>query len=127
MAVYTAPTMSFIDTYINAARDNTTRADQRRKDWFEGLTNLGKAGVDSYKFQKRKEILDRAEKLDRREKEIMAELERLKGERDSEAQGNIQAIMQNTDWRGIPDPYKPEADEFEAPRGVVGIYRKELL
>lgn len=127
MAVYTAPTMSFIDTYINAARDNTTRADQRRKDWFEGLTNLGKAGVDSYKFQKRKEILDRADELDRREKEILAEIERLKGERDSEAQGNIQAIMQNTDWRGIPYPYKPEADGFESPRGVVGIYRKELL
>lgn len=78
MAVYTAPTMSFIDTYINAARDNTTRADQRRKDWFEGMNNLVKGGVDSYKFQKRKEILDRADELDRREKEILAEIERLK-------------------------------------------------
>ena len=77
MAVYTAPTMSFIDTYINAARDNSDRADRRRKDWFEGLTNLGKAGVDSYKFQKRKEILDRAAVLERR-KEILAEIERLK-------------------------------------------------
>lgn len=126
MPIYTAPSMSFIDTYINAAKDRTDRMDNHRKEWFEGIGNLAKGGVDAYKWQQRKDILDKADALDKREKEILTELARLKGERINDPKDNIGAIMQNTNWRGIPFPYKPEADEFVPPKGI-GIYKKELL
>lgn len=126
MGVYTAPSVSFIDTYINTAKDRDSRTDARKSQWFDGILSGVKGGVDAYKWQQRKNILDRAGELDRREKEILAELARLKGERINDPKDNIGAIMQNTNWRGIPFPYKPEAEEFVTPKGI-GIYKKELL
>ena len=121
MGVYTAPSVSFIDTYINTAKDRDSRTDARKSQWFDGILSGVKGGVDAYKWQQRKNILDKAGELDRREKEIIEELDKLKGERDREAQSNMSAIMSETNWKGVP--FK----RSEMAQPGIGIYRKELL
>lgn len=128
MPVYTAPNMSFLDSYVNAAKYRDERTDKRNQQMMEGVTNLVKGGAEAYKWQQRKNILGKADELDRREKEILAEIERLKAERDTEAKDNMSAIMQGTGWKGTPFPYNPpKEDDFVAPKVGVGIFRKELL
>ena len=126
MAVYNAPSFSFIDAFSQAAKYSDDKTDARKKDWMEGFGAGIKGGVDAYKWQQRKNVLSKADALDKREKEILTEIARLKGEQINDPKDNIGAIMQNTNWRGIPFPYKPEADEFVPPKGI-GIYKKELL
>lgn len=121
MAVYTAPTMSFIDTYINSAKDADSRTDAKKSQWLDGILNGVKGGVDAYKWQQRKNIVSKAEELDRREKEILEELDRLKSERNADAQSNMGAIMQESNWKGVP------FRRSEMAQPGIGIYRKELL
>lgn len=123
MSVYTAPSMSFIDTYLNAANHMDDRRDASNKALLEGTANLVKGGAEAYKWQQRKNIVDEAAELDAKEKELVAEIERLKNERNDEASDNMAAIMKASGWKGTPYPYQ---DTFTPPTGV-GIYKKELL
>ena len=128
MPVYTAPNMSFLDSYVNAAKYRDERTDKKNQQLMEGVTNLVKGGAEAYKWQQRKNILDKAGELDRREKEILEELNRLKGERVLDTRDNMAAIMQSTGWKGTPFPYNPpKEDDFNAPKVGVGIFKKELL
>ncbi len=127
MPIYTAPNMNFIDSYVNAAKYRDERRDKSNQQMMEGVVNLVKGGADAYKWQERKNILNKADELDKREKEILAEIEKLKAERDTEAKDNMSAIMAGTGWKGTPYPYAPKADEFVAPKVGVGIFKKELL
>lgn len=119
--------MNFIDSYVNAAKYRDERRDKSNQQMMEGILNLVKGGADAYKWQERKNILNKADELDKREKEILAELEKLKAERDTEAKDNMSAIMAGTGWKGTPYPYAPQSDEFVAPKVGVGIFKKELL
>lgn len=125
-SIYTAPSMSFIDTYINGAKELDRKRDESNKRMLEGMGNIVKGGVDAYKWQQRKDILDKAAQLDDEEKQIMAELNKLKSERDSDAKSNMSAIMAKSNWAGVPFPYKENEDEFVPPTGI-GIYKKEYL
>ena len=124
--IYTAPSMSFIDSYVNAARHRDQRSDEDARKFMEGFGNLARGGVEAYKWQVRKNIADEAEQLARREEEIMAELERLRSEGSAAASSNMEAITRSTGWKGVPYPY-PGDEGFEAPRMGLGVFRKELL
>lgn len=137
MAIYTAPSMSFIDTYINSANKLDERRDKSNQALLEGTANLVKGGAEAYKWQQRKNIADEADELDKREKEILAELADLKANRRIDTQNNMSAILDNSYWKGLPYPYAPKAewqgipykfdpkaDEFVAP--TVGK-KKELI
>lgn len=126
MSIYTAPTTSFIDTYTNAAKYRDARTDAANKRLMDGMTSLIKGSADAYKWQQRKNIVDEMDDLDKREKAILEELEKLKAERDNTAQSNMTAIMQSRGWKGIPYPYSNKADDFVSPVGL-GVYKKELL
>lgn len=126
MGVYTAPNMNFISTYIDGAKARDQKNAENRRMMLEGAGNLVKGGVEAYKWQQRKNILDKADDLSNREKDILAELEKLKSERDNEAKSNMSAIMAGTNWKGTPYKYGEQADDFKAPVGI-GIYKKEYL
>lgn len=75
--IYTAPSMSFLDTYMNAAKDHAARGEKRTASYLEGMTNLVKGGTDAYKWQQRKDILDRRKALEEERKQLLAEKEGL--------------------------------------------------
>lgn len=128
MAIYTAPTMSFINTYMDAARYRDENTRNAKKEYIEGMGNLVKGGGEAYKWQKRKDILDKAGELDAREKEILEELARLKGEKQEAMPDNVTAALKaNPGWQGVPYalPGKEE-DDFVVPAGL-GILRRDLL
>ena len=133
MSVYTAPSTSFIDTYITAANHMDERRDASNKALLEGATNLVKGGAEAYKWQKRKNIVDEAAELDAKEKELVAEIERLKKEQEASTGTGItrddymSAVMNTTGWKGFPYPYgEQKEDSFVAPVGL-GIYKRGLL
>lgn len=126
-SIYTAPSTSFIDSYVNAAKYLDGRGDERTKQIFQGAENLVRGGADAYKWQVRKDIADEAEELANREKELQAELDRLRAEKGAQMGDNMSAIMGDTGWKGIPFPYSPGEDQFVAPRPGIGIMKKELL
>lgn len=122
--VYSQPDMSFIDSYTNAARYMDEKREKSNKDLIEGTGMLVKGGADAYKWKQRKNIVDKLGNMDSREAEILEELNKLKAERDNEANSNLQMYMNASGWRGVP--YKRNEDDFVAPVGI-GIYRKEYL
>lgn len=89
-SIYTAPSTSFIDSYINAAKYLDERGDERTKQIFQGAENLVRGGADAYKWQVRKNIADEQEQL-------MQQLNALKAERDMLMAGgdtpNFDSIM----------------------------------
>lgn len=129
MPVYTAPNMSFLDSYVNAAKYRDERTDRKNQQLMEGVTNLVKGGAEAYKWQERKDILGKAEELDRREKEILAEIERLKNEKSEKAVPTMDAVMAATGWKGIPfpaDAKQEQKDAFVAPVGL-GILKRGMF
>lgn len=126
-SIYTAPGTGFIDSYVNAAKYLDQRGDERTKQIFQGAENLTKGGMEAYKWQVRKNIADEAEKLANKEKELQAELDRLRGEKGAQMSDTMSAIMNDTGWKGMPFPYSPGEDQFVAPRPGIGIMKKELL
>lgn len=126
-SIYTAPGTGFIDSYVNAAKYLDQRGDERTRQIFQGAENLVRGGMDAYKWQKRKDIVDEAEKLASREKELQDELDRLRNEKGAQMSGTMSAIMDSTGWKGMPFPYSPGEDQFVAPRPGIGIMKKELL
>ena len=126
-SIYTAPSTSFIDSYVNAAKYLDERGKERTGEIFQGAGDLVRGGADAYKWQVRKDIADEAEELANREKEIQAELDRLRAEKGAEMSDTMSAIMGDTGWKGIPFPYSPGEDQFVAPKPGIGIMKKELL
>ena len=132
-SIYTAPSTSFIDSYVNAAKYLDQRGDERTKQIFQGADNLVKGGMDAYKWQVRKNIADEAEELDAKEKELVDEIERLKKEQEASTGTGItrddymSAVMNTTGWKGFPYPYGEQKEEsFVSPVGL-GIYKRGLL
>lgn len=127
-SIYTAPGTSFIDNFVNAAKYRDQRTDASNQRLMQGMEGLVKGGVEAGKWQARDNIIEKKKALEAREKEIEAELDRLRSARSEQASTNLGAIMQSGTWKGIPYPYEaPEEDDvFVAPKGI-GIFRKELL
>ena len=128
-SIYTAPGTSFIDNFVNAAKYRDQRTDASNQRLMQGMEGLVKGGVEAGKWQARDNIIEKKKALEAREKEIEAELDRLRSARSAQASTNMDAIMQSGAWKGIPYPYEAPAEEddvFVAPRGI-GIFRKELL
>ena len=98
MSVYTAPSMSFIDTYLNAANHMDDRRAASNKALLEGTTNLVKGGAEAYKWQQRKNIVDEQEQL-------MQQLNALKAERDM-----LMAGGDTPNFDGIMAGYNPALD-----------------
>lgn len=130
MPVYTAPNMSFLDSYVNAAKYRDERRDKSNQQMMEGVANLVKGGANAYKWQERKDILNKADELDKREKEILAEIERLKAEKTEKAVPTMDSVMAATGWNGVPFPAaakeEPKEDVFVAPVGL-GIYKRGMF
>lgn len=129
MPVYTAPNMSFLGSFVNAAKYRDARTADSNRRMMEGVGNLVKGGADAYKWQQRKDILDKAGQLEAREKEIMAEIERLKAEKTEKAVPTMDAVMTATGWKGIPfpaDAKQEQKDEFVAPVGL-GILKRGMF
>lgn len=105
--VYTAPNFSFIDVFTNGARalDEKRRAQQQQL--MEGVGNLAKGAADAYKFQQRKNDLDRRKKLEEEEAELKAQLNMLQGGADVRgSSGNFDAIVNGLDWNLMPHAYR---------------------
>lgn len=105
--VYTAPSFSFIDVFTNGARalDEKRRAQQQQ--FMEGLGNLAKGGADAYKWQKRKDDLERMRKLEEEEAELKRQLQMLQGGADVRgSSGNFDAIVNGLDWNLMPKEYR---------------------
>lgn len=107
MGIYTAPSMSFVDTYINAAKQRDANREAEHKKLVEGITNLATAGANAYKWQKRKDILDKMGNLDDEESRLRSELAMLTGERDGVgSRRNFDAIINGLDYNQLPKVYK---------------------
>lgn len=108
MPVYTAPNMSFLDSYVNAAKYRDERTDKKNQQLMEGVTNLVKGGANAYKWQERKNILDERKKLEERAREIQAEIDRLENGYDGTSYDqagstrNLDAINLGLDWNLLP-------------------------
>ena len=75
MAVYTAPSTSFIDTFIDGAQKLDDRTQKRYDSFMGGMSNAVKGGMDAWKWQQRKNAADELEQM-------QAELAQLQAQRD---------------------------------------------
>lgn len=99
--------MSFIDSYVNAAKYRDEKTRNAKKEYIEGMGDLVKGGAEAYKFTKRKEALDKMAALDDEEKRLMAELRQLQGDSDYVgSRSNMDAILNGLDWNLMPKMYK---------------------
>lgn len=106
MSIYTAPSTSFIDSFMNAARYRDERTAAENKQLMEGVSNLIKGGADAYKWQQRKNILKNKEELQKQIEALMAERERLSSGVDyAGSSRNFDAIMNGMDWNLMPRVY----------------------
>lgn len=110
MGIYTAPTMSFIDTYTNAAKYRDARTADANKQMMEGIGNLVKSGSDMYKFQQRKNALSKMDELKKREAELMAQIELITEQSATQdyagSKSNMDAILSGLDWNQLPHTFK---------------------
>lgn len=103
MAIYKAPDNSFLGSYMDSARDQIARGDQRNKNYISGTGDLVKGAAEAYKYYKRGQILDKDEDLAQREQEIVAELSKLKAQRDAGAKKSyMESILSRPGWEGVP-------------------------
>lgn len=106
MSIYTAPTLSFIDTFANAARYRDARTDAANKQLMDGMGDIVKGSVDAYKWQQRKNILDNKDAIQKRIDELLAERERLASGQDyAGSSRNFDSIMNGLDWNLLPHQY----------------------
>lgn len=112
MSIYTAPSTSFIDGYINAARYRDEKTSANNDMLRTGVDNLVKSGVESHKFQQRKNILKNKEEIKKRIEALLAEKARLTSGVDyAGSSRNFDAIINGMDWNLMPRVYINE--EFE--------------
>lgn len=106
MSIYTAPSTSFIDTFMNAAKYRDARTEAANKQMMEGVGNLVKGGANAYMWQQRKNILDNKDAIQKRIDELLAERERLASGQDyAGSSRNFDAIMNGLDWNLLPRQY----------------------
>lgn len=107
MGIYTAPSMSFVDTYVNAAKQRDANRESENKKLMEGLANMATGGVNAYKWQKRKDLLDKMGNLEDEESRLRSELAMLTGEQDGTgSRRNFDAIINGLDFNLLPKVYK---------------------
>ena len=104
MGIYTAHPLSFIDSYRQAATYRDQVRENEHKKMMEGVGNLAKAGADAYKFQQRKDILDKRKQLDEEEKALSEELSKLLSSNEDYAgsKRNFDMILGGMDWNLAP-------------------------
>lgn len=104
MGIYSAHPLSFIDSYRQAATYRDQVRENEQKKMYEGIGNLAKAGADAYKFQQRKDILDKRKQLDDEEAALTAELSKLLSSDEDYAgsKRNFDMIMGGMDWNLAP-------------------------
>lgn len=123
--VYTAPNFSFIDAFTNGDKYIDDKRKKTHDEFMTGLANLGKGAGDAWKWQQRKEAADELERMKQELAKLQEERDQLVGQKSSEASGYLDAIMNNTGWKGTPYPY--EGQQQQQPGPGVGILKKELL
>lgn len=110
MGIYTAPSTSFIDSYMNAAKYRDQRTDEANKRMMDGIGNLVKGGASAYMWQQRKNILDSKDEMQKRIDELLAERERLTSGQDfAGSSRNFDAIINGLDWNLLPHQYKDDS------------------
>ena len=113
MAIYTAPSMSFIDTYVNAAKQRDANREAEYNKMIEGLGGLVKGGVDAYKWQERKNALNKIGDLEDEESKLMSELQMLTGDQTKAgSRSNINAILNGLDFNLLDNKQKQAMGGF---------------
>lgn len=98
--------MSFIDTYMNAAKEMDRKREADKKAMNEGIGNLVKGGANAFMWQQRKNILDNKDDIQKRIDELLAEREMLASGQDyAGSSRNFDAIMNGLDWNLLPHQY----------------------
>lgn len=107
MGIYTAPNMSFLDTYMNAAKEADSKRQANSKMMLEGIGNLAKGGVDAYKWQQRKNDIDKMNKLQEEYDQLIAERNSILND-DGGAFGrsHLNAILSGLDYGLMPHTMK---------------------
>ena len=107
MGIYTAPSMTFIDSITRGFQDMDAKRAQKKQAVDDAVKNATTAGVDAYKFQQRKDTLDRRKKLEQEEAELMEQLRLLQGDRDfAGSRGNFDAIIGGLDYNLMPHTFR---------------------
>lgn len=103
-SIYTAPQMSYIETYMNAAKDLDRRREEEAKKMNEGIGNIIKGGANAYMWQQRKNGLNKLDALNDEESKLWSELEMLTGDQTAPGStANFNAIMSGLDFN-LMDP-----------------------
>ena len=99
--------MTFIDSITRGFQDMDSKRAQKKQAVDDAVKNATAAGVDAYKFQQRKNTLDRKRKLEEEEAELMQQLKLLQGEQDfAGSRGNFDAIIGGLDYNLMPHTYR---------------------
>ena len=98
-SIYTAPSMSFVDTYINAAKNLDERRENEQKKMMEGLGNIVKGGANAYMWQQRKNALNKMDALNDEESKLWSELEMLTGDQtETGSRANFNSLLNGLDF-----------------------------
>ena len=99
MSIYTAPSTSFIDTFMNAAKYRDQRTADENKQMMEGIGNVTKGATNAYLWQQRKNALKGLDALNDEESKLWSELEMLTGDQgEVGSTANFNAIMNGLDF-----------------------------
>ena len=99
MSIYTAPSTSFIDTFMNAAKYRDQRTADENKQMMEGIGNVAKGATNAYMWQQRKNALKGLDALNDEETKLWSELEMLTGDQgEVGSTANFNAIMNGLDF-----------------------------
>ena len=114
MSIYTAPSTSFIDTFMNAAKYRDQRTADENKQMMEGMGNIAKGATNAYLWQQRKNALKGLDALNDEEAKLWSELEMLTGDQgEVGSTANFNAIMNGLDFN-LMDP--------KMKQGMGGLY-----
>lgn len=114
MSIYTAPSNSFIDTFMNAAKYRDQRTADENRQMMEGVGNIVKGGTNAYLWQKRKNALDGLDSLEAEKAKLLSELDMLTGDQNRVGStANFNAIMNGLDFNLMDSGMK---------RGMGGLY-----
>ena len=91
--------MSFVDTYINAAKSLDERRENEHKKMMEGLGNIVKGGAGAYMWQQRKNALNKMDALNDEESKLWSELEMLTGDQtETGSRANFNSLLNGLDF-----------------------------
>lgn len=99
MSIYTAPSTSFIDTFMNAAKYRDQKTADENRQMMEGIGNVAKGATNAYLWQQRKNALKGLDALNDEESKLWSELEMLTGDQgEVGSTANFNAIMNGLDF-----------------------------